>query len=441
MNHGSAISRRHLLGAALAAGALSACSSRTGTSRPRGGPIVLTFWSSLRGSDAAVKKFNDTHRNIQVIGTDTPSGVAGTNAKIYNAAQAGNAPDVITLEQSDTCQFAFDGILTDITKYIDGATRSQLSPQGMGWTTFNDVIYALPVDIEPTVMFYNESIFRKHGVDVPTTWDEFHDAAVALAKSKDHISITNFPTNGGVFLAATCWQSGAKWFQTDPSVWRVDMAGGASERVARYWQGMVDEGLTPPMAGDSQQYRAAMVKGTLATQLNGCWGGGSLSGTVPDAKGQWRVAPLPTWKSGEPSTGANGGSTFSVPVGSAHVEAAVEFIKWMVTSPDALAARVSTGTSTQYPAKASLAPIAEKNFDTAFYGNQNIFRVFGEASRSILPGWIWGPRWPSTNTSVVDQTVKVGRSETVLQGLQTAEIETVHNLQSLGLGVKEGGKQ
>ncbi|AZP37031.1 extracellular solute-binding protein [Acidipropionibacterium acidipropionici] len=176
------IARRTVLGAGLAAVLAGCGGKKTATSSGSGGVTTLTYWSSLRGSDGVVAKFNESHPNIHVRLTDTPAGASGTNAKIYNAFKAGNAPDLITLEQADVTQFALDGVLADITNRVSEDTLSKLSPQAVGWATFAGRTYALPTDVEPFVMFYNKTLLEKYGLDVPTTWDEYRSMGQTLQK-------------------------------------------------------------------------------------------------------------------------------------------------------------------------------------------------------------------------------------------------------------------
>lgn len=111
-------SRRSVLAAMTAlplAGAASACSGGNGASSARTGTTTrITFWSALRGSQEVVDAFNRTHRTIQVEFQQIPSGGQGGYAKLSNAARAGNAPDVATLEYPQVPGFAIDGVARDI---------------------------------------------------------------------------------------------------------------------------------------------------------------------------------------------------------------------------------------------------------------------------------------------------------------------------------------
>jgi multiple sugar transport system substrate-binding protein len=158
--------------------------------------------------------------------------------------------------------------------------------------------------------------------------------------------------------------------------------------------------------------------------------------STPGGKGKWAIAPLPQWDPAKPSLGTQGGSTFAVTKDSQHPKEALEFILWMVTSPDALRAKLSSGISSAYPAVPALVPVARKEMDTAYYSGQDIFGLFEESARLVSPRWQWGPRMTSTITSVEDGFAKAGAgSGSIIGALREGERRTLPDLSSLGLSV------
>ncbi|MEU8349441.1 extracellular solute-binding protein, partial [Streptomyces sp. NPDC048845] len=131
------LSRRSVL-AATAALPLAATAACTGggednTPAARGGsggrrPVRVTFWSALRGSQEVVDAFNSTHDRVQVDFQQIPSGGQGGYAKLSNAARAGNAPDVATIEYPQVPGFAIDGVARDITDLVGDDLRAKLLP-------------------------------------------------------------------------------------------------------------------------------------------------------------------------------------------------------------------------------------------------------------------------------------------------------------------------
>ena len=45
-------------------------------------------------------------------------------------------------------------------------------------------VYGLPMDSGPMALFYNKEVFDKHGIAVPTTWDEYLEAGTRAAQGR-----------------------------------------------------------------------------------------------------------------------------------------------------------------------------------------------------------------------------------------------------------------
>lgn len=162
-------------------GGPSGAAAARGTGAAAGGggrrPTRITFWSALRGSQDVVDAFNRTHDTVQVDFQQVPAGSMGGYAKLSNAARAGNAPDVATIEYPQIPGFAIDGVARDITGLVGDRLRAALLPQALGLTTFDRRVFGVPLDVEPMVMHYRTDLFAEYGLPVPRTWAEFEEVA------------------------------------------------------------------------------------------------------------------------------------------------------------------------------------------------------------------------------------------------------------------------
>lgn len=70
-------------------------------------------------------------------------------------------------------------------------------------------------------MFYNKEVFDANNVDVPTTWDEFLDAARTL--KEQGIYIVNDTGDAG-FTTSMIWQAGGRPYQVNDTTVSVDFA-------------------------------------------------------------------------------------------------------------------------------------------------------------------------------------------------------------------------
>ncbi|MFG2029891.1 ABC transporter substrate-binding protein [Streptomyces sp. NPDC048825] len=418
---------------------LAGCSAGDSSDTAGSGPVHITFWSALRGSQEVVDEYNRTHTKIKVDFEQVPSGDQGGWAKLSNAARAGNAPDVATIEYPQLPGYAIDGVPRDITKMLPDSVRRKIMPQAMDLTTFEGRTYALPVDIEPMVFLYRKDLFTKHGIPVPKTWAEFESSARKLKKADPSSRIASlFTTGGTLYMAGYSWQAGARWYDTSGETWRVSMDDAPTRKVATYWQRLLDDDLVRVEPASSQQWRAHLQSGETAGWLAGAWAAGSMMASTPGGKGKWAIAPFPQWDLKKPSLGTQGGSTFMVTKDSNHPKEALDFISWMVTSPDALKAKLSSGISSAYPTVPDLVPVARKEMDTSYYSGQDIFSLFEREAKLINPRWKWGPRMVSTISSGDDGLARAGAgSGSILEALREAQRRTMPDLKSLGLSVTE----
>jgi multiple sugar transport system substrate-binding protein len=425
-------------------GAVSACSGSSdspsrGTGKTGTGKTTrVTFWSALRGSQEVVDAFNKTHDRVQVDFQQIPSGTQGGYAKLSNAARAGNAPDVATIEYPQIPGFAIDGVARDITDLVGDSLRRKLLPQALGLTTFQGRVFSVPLDVEPMVMHYRTDLFERYGLRVPRTWEEFAELAHTVRRRASGRRLVLFPTDGGTQFACYSWQAGAQWFDTGEGAWNVSLADAPTRRVAAYWQRLIDREDVFVNAVESRQSDAQIGDGLVLTRLSGAWDAGAQMNARPGQKGQWRIAPLPQWDTKSPSVGTHGGSTFAVTKDSRHPEAAMEFIEWQVSHPDALRARLSSGTSSQYPAASALVAVGREAFDRSYYGGQDIYTLFQREADKIRDGWVWGPRMTATLRVMQDNFARAGGGQgSLIDSVRAAQDGTMPDLRALGLSTTQ----
>ncbi|WP_405944025.1 ABC transporter substrate-binding protein [Streptomyces sp. NBC_00932] len=427
-----------IAGAATALAVLTACGSSGDDSAKGtdGKPVTITFWGWAKGSKETVDAFNASHKNIHVKYEEIPSGNAGGYAKISNAVKAGNAPDLVSIEYPQLPEYVSQGALQDISKYMTDDVKKKFLPQAVEQTTLGGKNWAVPFDASPQAFYYRKDLFSKYGIAVPKTWDDFRKAAEKVKKADKKARIGTFFPDDPTTFEAMAWQAGAQWFKADGDTWKVNTTDSATNKVAGYWQGLIKDDLIRSQASFSPEWTNSLKNGGTIGYLGAAWGAGVLKSTLPEQKGKWAIAPMPTWD-GQAASGMLGGSTWAVTKDSKHADAAVEFAKWMSTTQDGIKARISSGTSSAYPAATELLPAAKKAFDASYYGGQDIYQLFGTAAASIKPGWTWGPATGTTNTAIKDQFGKIASGGATVSGsVKAGHDATVQELKKRGLKVE-----
>lgn len=397
------------------------------TETPKG---EVTFWSFLSGMSEVAAAFNASQDDITVTFEEIPNGANGGYTKLSAAIESGSGPDVVGIEYDRLPGFVAAEQLAPVDELVSGDVLGEYDEQVRSLVSFGDAAYALPYDAPPMVIWYREDVLEAAGVDVPTTWDEFEDAARAVKAVNPDAYLTSFFTNEPQ-LAPMSWQAGAEWFSVEDDSWKVDVDDSTSQEVAEYWQRLIDEDLVKKQLGFSDEWTADLNSGVVNAWVGGSWSASALK-TRTEASGQagkWIAAAPPSWD-GEPSGALSGGTSFAIPENSDNAEAAAVFLEWLVTSPEAIEARGAVGTA--YLAYPGLNDVAASVAPTDYYAN-DIYEVFDEASDNLGP-WAWGPKYDLTATALKDS---VTASPTLSDALSATQKATVSGLEKLGLDIKE----
>lgn len=432
--------RQLLLGAAslmASAALITACGSTpSATPAPTEDPSgSITFWSSLAGMDKVAAAFNASQDKIKVTFETIPNGGGGGYAKLSTAITAGNGPDVATIEYGQLPQFVSNGQIQPLDGLINkSATIDKLTDATKSLVQFGDKTYALPYDVAPMVMWYRKDMLDKAGVEVPKTWDEFEEAGRKLKAIAPDAYLASFYPNEPAITAALAWQAGASWFGTEGDSWKVGVNDNATQKVATYWQKLIDQKIVKVQQAFSDEWSADLASGTVVGVIGANWSATGIQKRTEASgqKGQWIAAEAPNW--GTQANAFYGGSSFNITKSSKNPAAAAKFIEFLTTSPEAITARGNTGSA--FLAFPGLTPVAQKAFDASYFGN-DIYEVFDSAYSTITPGWKWGPSWDTTNTALKDAYGKLTTGGTVDEAVKTAQTATVAGLKQNGLSVKE----
>ncbi|MEU9292361.1 sugar ABC transporter substrate-binding protein [Streptomyces sp. NPDC048266] len=345
---------------------------------------------------------------------------AGTGDKQYTALQnaiaAGNgAPDVAQIEYYALGQFAIGKSVEDLSSYGAQKYGTTFTPGPWNAVSEDKAVYALPMDSGPMAFFYNKKVFDKHKVAVPTTWDEYVEAARTLHKADPKIFITNDTGDAGA-TTSLIWQAGGRPYKTDGTEVTVNFADEGTKKYTATWQKLLDEKLVAPISSWSDAWYKGLADGSIATLSIGAWMPANLSSGVASASGDWRVAPLPQWTKGEKTTAENGGSSLAVPKAAKNKELAYAFTEFATTGAGA-GSRVAQGA---FPA--TRADLESKAFlDTKFpyFGGQQANRIFADSARNVGADWSYLPFQVYANSIFNDTAGKAYVSPTKLsEGLK-----------------------
>ncbi|MEU2779439.1 extracellular solute-binding protein, partial [Streptomyces sp. NPDC007162] len=322
----------------------------------------------------------------------------------------------------------------DISKSV-GDARSKFA-EGV-WqqvTLGTDAVYAVPQDIGPMMFYYRADLFKKYGLKVPTTWDEFAQTARALKKKAPDLDLTTFSANDSGLFAGLAQQAGAKWWTTSGDKWKVAINDAATQKVARFWGGLVKEGAIDNQPMYTPAWNKALDTGKQIAWVSAVWAPGTLTTAAPDTKGKWAMAPLPQWSADQDVTGSWGGSSTAVTTDSKHQEAAAKFAAWLNTDGDALNALAKE--SGIYPASSSAQLSGAFSNPPEYFSNQADFYTEAAKIAGTTAPSAWGPNVNVAYTTFNDAFGAAAKNKSdFVTALNTMQDATVADMKKQGFEV------
>ncbi|MER6979234.1 ABC transporter substrate-binding protein [Streptomyces carpinensis] len=381
----------------------------------KGGTITVWAWEPTLKQVAT--DFQKEHPGVKV---DLVN--AGTGNDQYKALQNAisakkGVPDVAQIEYYAMGQYALTKQLTDLKAFGADKLAAQFSPGPWnGVKAGGDGVYGLPMDSGPMALFYNKKVFDKYKIKVPTTWDEYVDAARALHKANPKAYITNDTGDAG-FTTSMLWQAGSRPYKVDGTKVKIDFSDAGATKYTGTWQKLLDDKLVAPVTSWSDEWYKGLGDGTIATLAIGAWMPANLASGVKSAAGDWRVAPLPQWTAGDKASAENGGSALALPELGKNEALAYAFVEY-ANAGKGVDARVKGGA---FPATtAQLNSQAFQDTKFPYFGGQQANKIFAESAANVADDWSYLPYQVYANSIFNDTVGKAYVSGTTLaDGLKT----------------------
>lgn len=335
------ITRRDLLrGAAAVAAttAVAACGDGDkGAGAGPGGVVTVDLWhgqvdTAKAAIDALIKEFNRTHPQIKVQGGGGGVTADSMLQKVTAGLAAGSFPDVAYIFGSDLASIAKSPKVADLTSALEKGP----TPWPEYWQPARDAvtvkgkIRAAPALLDSLCVVYNKKLFARAGLPAPRagwTWDDFTATAKRLTDPGKGVFGTGWPGVGDEDtvwrLWPMIWDLGGDVVSEDGKRVAFDQAG--EQALATLDRLRTDRSVyVDPKPGSDQMYQV-FLGGRMGMVATGPW-------QLPDILAQrmdYGVVQLPSY-SGKPVT-ISGPDTWTVfDNGSARVEAATEFVRWMM---------------------------------------------------------------------------------------------------------------
>ncbi|MFF4117706.1 sugar ABC transporter substrate-binding protein [Streptomyces sp. NPDC001714] len=288
--------------------AATACSSGSGsTGAQSAGSGTYTIWDPYPQFD----KTSDWAKLLDQCGTKAGVKIKRTGFdtsdlgnKTLLAAQQGNSPDVLIVDNPVVSTLAEAGVLTttDDTK-LD---TSKVDPNLLAAGQSGGKTYGTPIGANTLALYYNKEVLKKAGVDVASVKD-WTSLTAALAKvkkaGKKGITFSAIGTEEGTFqFLPWFWGAGAKLTE-------LDSAQGVS--ALALWKDWLKNGYAPNSVLNNTQTTSwqEFATGDYAFSENGTW----QLANARKAGFDYGVLPIPGVNGGN-AAAPTGGEFVTVPV-------------------------------------------------------------------------------------------------------------------------------
>jgi multiple sugar transport system substrate-binding protein len=260
---------RRLAAAAVAMTAavgVAACGSSGGSGSDGGQYTVWDPYPQFDANAAWVKLLQSCGDKAGVKVTRTAFDTTDLTNKVLLAAQQGNAPDVLVLDNPVVSTLADAGVLTstDDTKI----ETSGVDPNLLGAGQFGGKTYGTPIGANTLALFYNKTILQAAGVD-PSSVKDWSSLTAALAKvagtGKKGITFSAIGTEEGSFqFLPWFWGAGARLDQLDST---------AGVAALTLWNDWLKAGYAPNSVINNTQTTSwqDFAAGNVAFAENGTW--------------------------------------------------------------------------------------------------------------------------------------------------------------------------
>lgn len=280
----------------------------------------------------AIKEFEDSHPGVKVEFEEKGfEQIQKTAPQVLNSDEA---PDLLEYNKGNatTGQLSRQGLLTDLSEEADKRGWADAIPPTVATTSQYDesgvmgsgAWYGIPNYAEYTMVYFNKDLFKKHGVEVPTTFAELEDALATFADA----GITPFANAGAEYMAhqylyqLALTQADKAWVDSFQMEGKTDFSDAAWTYAAEKFADWVDKGYIAENSSGTKAEDAGVsfIQGDHPMLFSGSWWFGRFQAEIQ--KFDWDTF---LWPESDLTLGS-GGNLWVVPEGAENKELAYDFI-------------------------------------------------------------------------------------------------------------------
>ena len=432
--------------AVLTATGLSACAKATSpTQAPTAAPssfkpvaqssgTPITVWvdsTRLPG----VQAYQKTHPNVKLNIVTYNGDAEGSNylqTKIELDDRAGSGwPDVVFSEEYNDAAWSTSGSTAWTAPLNEGlvpaSTLADFAPNALAPCTVGGNVYCLRNDIGQNLLWYNTTLMKKFGYQVPTTWEQYQ--ALGAEVAKQHPGYITGSVGDAWTPEVYFWASQCPANQISGNTVSVNTSSPNCTRMAS----LLDAGVANKSLTTQSAFATSFVKQYAAKTLmliGPSWYGQYVfNAALKVPAGEVAAAAPLTWAGqSAATTGDVGGGIWMVSKYSKNLSAAVALAQYMATN-NAYQLTAPTYPAYMPAATAWLAAQAKEH-----YFASDVTSVFTQAASEIWGGWGSG-RYSQENIWAATMVPQITNGKTISSLLGTWQTAIEDQARSFGYQV------
>jgi len=240
-------------------------------------PVKITFWHAMSGvNEEAIKKittdFESKNPNIKVDVVNQGDYLALFD-KLMASAKSKQLPTITQVYSNRLSWYISKDLVTDLTPFMKDSDTGfkdedykDIPEMFLADGIWNEKQYAMPFNKSQMVLYYNEEMLKEAGIDVPTTWKEWADAAKKLTKDENgdgqpEVYGCVFANNLSTDIAPWVKQAGGSTMDEKTNKLHFDTP--EMKEAVEFLNSMVQD-KTARLAGDDQNANVPLQDGRAA---------------------------------------------------------------------------------------------------------------------------------------------------------------------------------
>ena len=306
-----------------------------GAALAEGETVTINFWHHYSAQSAE----NETLMNVLIPAFEAENPGIKVNAvshewaelhdKVLVSANSNALPDVALCDIARLPEFQKMGILVALDEEMPNFAEvsGKLLDSAMSTAIINGHYYALALNTNSKIVFYNKAMLEAAGVSIPATMEEWIEAVKKLSGENSkgqQVWGWNEPALAGWNICPFIWSFGGALTNEDQTIATGYINGPATVKAVETFAELVKAGaITGFNAGDIPM-TDGFGTGRYAMMLEGPWKSAELAGAYPDVA--YGTAPIPAGEGGSISVlGGEDIAMFNTP----NKEAAWKFMQFM----------------------------------------------------------------------------------------------------------------